>query len=299
MKKIACTIMAGIGDSILITPAFEKIKESFPNSRLTMIVNSNAIKDILKTNPYINNFYVINPRPKTMGDKIKFWLKYKNWKKILHLRKQKFDILYCFSKGIQEKIFTNILNPKKNKLYKDVSGERIKNNIFLVNEKKEDGFPEIFLDREEKEESKKIKKEFKSKKLIGIHPGCGRGSEFKRWPIKNFVKLADNLREKGFRCMFFLGPDEEILEKEITKSKYNHSIIKKKNIRESLVHINACDLFVSNDSGIMHLANGLNKKIIAIINKEERVKDLKNFNLKNGKEKDINSSVGEIIGEIR
>lgn len=49
--------------------------------------------------------------------------------------------------------------------------------------------------------------------LIGLAPGAGGAS--KRWPLANFVALAQALAARGLQTAFFLGPDEYPLIREL------------------------------------------------------------------------------------
>ena len=73
------------------------------------------------------------------------------------------------------------------------------------------------------------KNTLRNKMTIGIHPGSSELKSLisKRWPIDNFNKLAKVLVKKyGYNVLFFLGPNEEELEENITKNKIIKSNVK-------------------------------------------------------------------------
>ncbi len=119
--------------------------------------------------------------------------------------------------------------------------------------------------------------------LIGINPGATYGSA-KRWPAENFAALIDSITSelKG-RVVLFGGPSEVNIANEIIeKAKSNPSPIThplspithypspvinmagKTNLRELTALISECNVFVSNDSGPMHMASALLVPTVAI-----------------------------------
>jgi ADP-heptose:LPS heptosyltransferase len=90
-----------------------------------------------------------------------------------------------------------------------------------------------------------------------LHVGCSPKKlwERKRWP--HYPELADRLVQDGF-SLYCCGTDDEIL---------RHPRVIALNslpIQETAALILQCKLFVSNDSGLMHLAAALRKKQVAI-----------------------------------
>jgi ADP-heptose:LPS heptosyltransferase len=97
----------------------------------------------------------------------------------------------------------------------------------------------------------------KIKGRVGIHPGTDNvflESLRRRWPAENFAELARMLLEHGIakEVLVFIGPSEKDLEPAFLAS--GLKIIKGKSLREVFNLIASCRLFVSNDSGLSHLA---------------------------------------------
>lgn len=100
--------------------------------------------------------------------------------------------------------------------------------------------------------------------LIGFHPGSDAGGEIKRWPIERFVSLAlEVVKKESTKVRFFLGPAEYDLAEHIA----NHpliSIVRPTSVKNLIQELNACSFFVSNDSGLSHLAAGHSLPTIVI-----------------------------------
>ena len=59
MNRILIAPLFGIGDAILTTPALKILKENYPDSCITFFTFNPAIYEIFKTNPHIDNLYII------------------------------------------------------------------------------------------------------------------------------------------------------------------------------------------------------------------------------------------------
>jgi heptosyltransferase-2 len=103
------------------------------------------------------------------------------------------------------------------------------------------------------------------KPTLGINPGATYGSA-KRWYPEEFAKVANELAEK-YDVIIFGGPGEEDIakdiEKKLTVSNYKN-LCGKLSIQELCEYIGGLDLFITNDSGPMHIAAAYNVPIVAI-----------------------------------
>jgi len=88
--------------------------------------------------------------------------------------------------------------------------------------------------------------------IVGINCG-GRGS--KRWPLENFIELGSRLSDRGISIEFILGPDEGDLRTDLSeKLPSNGRLLPLMPIRKLKETISKYSVFVSSDSGPMHLA---------------------------------------------
>lgn len=107
----------------------------------------------------------------------------------------------------------------------------------------------------------------KSKLVFGFHTGAGK--EQNVWTPSNYAQLAIKLNEK-FHSYFFIsnGPSDAKYVKELEsllKGKVEYSIGSADlNIMNNAAIINKVALFISNDTGIMHLASGFDVPQIAL-----------------------------------
>lgn len=92
---------------------------------------------------------------------------------------------------------------------------------------------------------------------VALHPGSG--SRKKNWPFERYLSLADAVRKKGLRILWLIGPAEEGL---CVPS--NDSIVSNRPFALCAALLSRCRAFVSNDSGITHLAAGVGCRTIAL-----------------------------------
>ncbi len=107
-----------------------------------------------------------------------------------------------------------------------------------------------------------------SKPVIGFHPGAGKKENV--WPAEKFAELASLLSKKfGSQILISEGPDDKKYVEDMTKilkEKYamERFICHKGLLMKNLALLNLCRLFVSNDTGIMHLASGLAMPMVGL-----------------------------------
>lgn len=105
-----------------------------------------------------------------------------------------------------------------------------------------------------------------NKTLIGIAPGATYGAA-KRWFPERFANVVDELdKTYSIQCILLGGKgDGEAAQKVQKKAKTTLvNLVGKTSLREAIHLISRCRLFISNDSGLMHIAGALNIPTIAI-----------------------------------
>lgn len=255
--------LPGMGNTILAIPLIRELKKNYKNSQIDLLVGLKSSELILENCPYINKIHLIDTK---INKNI-----FKTLKTLYILRKKKYD--YSFTtfpaKQDQYNILAKIINAKnrvthkykskliflQNKLIPIKQIHDIHQNLNLLHVLKigkASSKLELWLNQE-----KNISK--KEDFTIGIHPGSSieRGMIDKRWPPEYFSELIDLLLKdlKNVKFKLFLGPAEQDLSKikDLSKNKKTIQIINK-NLKETSNEIKNCNLFISNDSGLMHIA---------------------------------------------
>jgi heptosyltransferase-2 len=137
--------------------------------------------------------------------------------------------------------------------------------------------PQIFLSEESVQYAEQIlhgKGYDETKLTIGFHPGCNPQAAFKRWAPENYAQLMRYLYETWKAQILIVGgKDEEDdmkkIESLLTVKTLN--FVGQTDLLETATLIKHCHFFITNDSGIMHLATAMDVPVFAIFGpKDER-----------------------------
>lgn len=109
-----------------------------------------------------------------------------------------------------------------------------------------------------------------SKPLVGISPSAAYGSA-KAWPPERFSELIPRLQQEKSPgnieiLLFGSAKEREKISKIAVSGNGNrvHNLAGQLSLRQTIEAISLCRLFISNDSGLMHIASGFNLPLIAL-----------------------------------
>jgi heptosyltransferase-2 len=102
-------------------------------------------------------------------------------------------------------------------------------------------------------------------KILGLCPGAEYG-EAKRWPAEYYAEVANHALKNGWQIVLFGSDKDTSVTSQINQLMQNKCIDLggKTKLGEAIDLMSLCDVIVSNDSGLMHVAAALDKKLIAI-----------------------------------
>ena len=125
---------------------------------------------------------------------------------------------------------------------------------------------EITLTAEEEREGEAIAARVKgsSKILVGIHPGAGKPPN--RWPAENFAAIANMLAAQADAAILVTsGPmDEEPLAQLLPILSARPEILRNRPIRTVAAVLKKLDLYITNDTGLMHVAAGTGVPVLSL-----------------------------------
>ena len=295
-KKILVISLSGIGNTILFTPFLNSLRENYPETEIDFLALNQGIADVVLGGNLINSIFVFSKKPfrilKTLWQLRK---KHYDYSVIVFpSNKWQFNVL-AFLIGAKNRIThkykccqLKTLSFLQNKKILAVEGiHDVEQNmnllrIFGINPKKEESKLTFYISEEDKKFAEDFLKEnhLENDFLVGTHPGAGGTNKnwqgfSKRWPEENFIELYNKLiEEKNAKILIFGGPEEMEL-----KNRIRHLSNHKENIiiiNESLKHIAAiikkCNVFISNDSGLMHIAEASKVPIIGIFGPSNHIR---------------------------
>ena len=249
--RILIELPTWLGDAVMATPAIENLVNHFSNVEITLLGSFVSI-EIFKNHPKVIKTYVLDKKfvnlYKTLDDLAKFdiFFSFRSSFRskfiqffILSERKFQFD-KNRYNKGHQVEKYNNFINDSLNI-------NTIATKLILHAEKKSKGG---------------------KNKLLGINPGASYGSA-KRWYPKQFSNVASDLSSQ-YDIIIFGGPDEKDIAADIEKYLIDNGVENYQNlagktsITELISQIENLDLFVTGDSGPMHLAAAFQIPTVAI-----------------------------------
>ncbi len=277
IKNIVLINNRGLGNAILLLPLIRTIRNKFKQTKIIFTAFSSQTTELLRQENCIDEFVLLSDNPLKAC---------KNVIAISKIRKLNPDVsIRTFpTHRLAFKLLSNLIgaNKKISHDYDNKYGVNIEQvhdvyqNLNLTSAldiKKDDWIENIKL-RLRPDETKYaetfLKQHLFGKQdlIIGFHPGSSTksGMNAKRWPIARFCELENKLKNKyDAKMLFFLGPDEKHLLKHIKKrTSFDTKLVIAQPIRKTAAIISKCNLFISNDSGLMHLASAVGTKAAAI-----------------------------------
>jgi heptosyltransferase-2 len=274
-----------IGDVLLSTPVIKAVRQRYPCAYIAMMVSPYA-EDIAEGNPYLDEviIYDKNARHKSWINSLGFAMK---------LKKKRFDLaivlhptnrvhLLTFSAGIPRRLGYDrklgFLLTDRIKHTKQLGQKHeLEYNLDLLNYlgiSVED--KSLFMPIKTKSENW-VKELFKAEgvsaadKLLAIHPGASCLSKI--WPAERFAQAAERLAEKyGFKVLVIAGPKDIKIATEVVKNiKYPViNLAGKTSVSQLASLLKKCYLFISNDSGPVHIASAVGTPVISVFGRSQK-----------------------------
>lgn len=289
IKKILIIKLWGIGTIILCSPALRSLKEKYPNAKITFVTLTNN-KGVYEGSPLIDEliYFEIKKLYKIPFDFLKL---------VSKLRKEKFDLVIDFELFARfSTILTYLIGGKKTVGYRTKKQMRgmvydikvdYKDKQYIVNtfldlikkigiKIKNKEIVKLTIPEKDKDFINKflienIKKEYLK---IGINVNASDFGAARRWPHRNFAKIADWIINKYKANVIFIGgPNDTNLVNKTIKLMKNKpiNIAGKTTIKQLIALIDKMDLFITNDTGPLHIAVAMDVPTISFFGPETPV----------------------------
>ena len=102
--------------------------------------------------------------------------------------------------------------------------------------------------------------------IIGINTGAGGRWTHKKWRVEGFIRLIDMILEETDASVMLLGGSAERERNARIKSHFGPSVADacQDNLRNFIREVGLCDVVVTGDTLALHVALGLNKRVVAL-----------------------------------
>ena len=287
--KILVNALSGIGDALMFTPSLKLLKEAYPEAEIHALVMFKAVKDFYERNPNISKVIHFDFLAEGFIKSLKLVLslrgKYDVSINVYPSNRKEYNVINFLIGAKQRaavkylrKDFQNLGFLNNVKMLEDDSLHNVQTNLKLceklANHKLKDelplDFPLIKTDYDFAESLLKKLKIVDQDLVIGFHPGSAtlKNQANRRWEPEKFVDLGIRLiKDYDAKILIFGGPTEDELKENIVKqiNLPNAFSISSHNLTESAAVMKRCNVFVTNDSSLMHIASALQLKVVAII----------------------------------
>ncbi len=283
-KRILVVRTDRIGDVLLSTPVIKALRDAYPRAYIAMMVSPYA-KDIVDGNPYLDDVIIYDKDGK-----------HKSWQRSMkfasRLKKRKFDLvlvlhptnrvhMVTFFAGIPTRVgygrkmgflLTDRIEHtkqfgKKHELEYNLDllrhldiHPKVKSLHIPIKKESEEWVDELF-----KEEGID-----KADKLLAIHPSASCPSKI--WPAERFSQVADRLAEKyGLKVLIIAGPKDVVSARTVSEKMSSSAVYLggRTSVSQLASILKRCRLFISNDSGPVHIASAVGTPVISIFGRSQ------------------------------
>lgn len=270
-----------IGDAVMTTPAVRGIRNTFPNARISMLAKP-WVLPVFEDCPHVDDLVVYDAGGRHRGMAGKFRL-------ARDLKPAGFDAAVLLQNAFEAALITRLAGiPCRIGFDTDARGwllthpvqctpgiKKIHQTGYYLEILKGIGRPwgdrslGLTIGHRRRTEGKRLLDRCGVKPgdtIVGINPSATFGPA-KQWFPERFARLADRIHDAcGAKILVFGGPDDRDLGRRITRLMRRPTIdlSGRTTLSEAMALIAACRLFISNDSGLMHVAAALDTPLIAI-----------------------------------
>ena len=253
IKRVLVILFCGIGDMIVFLPALELLSGVLRDSRISVLTHPSPSK-VLENHPSVDQILL----PENINS-----IDFGSFDLVINLSghdERLNNIL--LSSNIKHLIIRSIAFDKKEIAhFWQVNVEAMMEIINSIR------FKFVYLDDEER----RIAGEWLASRgldpkrdlIIAVHPGSGNPE--KNWPPERFIDLCNILVENyKAKILLLSGPmDREAVEKVLGGVKVAPIVVQEP-LRLVAGILERVDLLITNDSGIMHLADGVGTPTVSI-----------------------------------
>jgi len=270
-----------IGDVVMTFPAIAAVRETLPKARITVLVKP-WVADLVRMHPAVDEVMVYERPGRHSGPGGLFAL-------ARELRGENFDAALLLQNAIEAAIIAWLAGiPVRAGYSTDARGLllthpvkrtsqilTVHQSIYYLEMLKALGFRSsqgalrLVATEKQRLSAEKLLGQFGiagRRPLVGMAPGAAYGPA-KRWFPERFAAVADRLAGRTACPVLLFGSDGDRASTEAVQAAAKNPFIDiagRTNLEDAIALIARCDLFITNDSGLMHVAGALGVPTVAI-----------------------------------
>ena len=288
VKKILIRSTNWIGDAIMTTPAVRTIRQNYPKADITLLALP-WVADVFSACPHIDHIFIYDKKGRHSGLPGKLRL-------AADLRARQFDLAILLQNAFEAALITTLARiPVRAGYTTDGRGFLLTHGVKKhrdIGKKHQVHYYqqmlaglglmcgpdslELFLDATAVNEADvllgKACMGYKGP-IIGLNPGAAYGPA-KRWPAEKYGELARALHGAiGGACLVFGTTEDKACAREIAAigGECVLDLTGRTDLALALALIDRCNLFITNDSGLMHVAAALATPLVAVFGSTDHI----------------------------
>ncbi|MCK9572133.1 MAG: lipopolysaccharide heptosyltransferase II [Candidatus Omnitrophica bacterium] len=283
-KRILVCRTDRLGDVLLSTPVISALRRQYPNAYIAMLV-SGGVKEALEANQDLDRLFILDKGAKDRSLAESFSL-------IGEIKKEKFDLAIILHPTIRVHLIVFLAGVTKRLGYSRKAPFLLTDRIAHLKQEGSKHESEYALDMVrylgilpvDKKLTFEVAPKFEKyieqlfhqeglaaeDKLLAIHPAASCASKI--WPAERFALVADKLADRyGFKVLIFASAKDKKIAQAVQENMRHQPInlAGKTSVGELAAAIKRCQLFISNDSGPVHLACALGVPVIVIFGRKQ------------------------------
>jgi ADP-heptose:LPS heptosyltransferase len=277
-ERILVIKLAAAGDTVLLVPALRALRRRFPRARIHWLV-SPINEDLARTVPYVDGWSTWDGRAGSLAGLV------------ADLRAHRFDVALDFEQWARGTAILALLSGAPFRIGFDTPGQE-RARLFThtlpksssrhevleflalastLAELTDDPTLELWETEAGRLELQRATaghdRESAGGPRVVLHPGCGADGGPREWPLERYAALGDRLiRARHARLFLTGGPDEVAKTARLARELAGRAIDLGGLLSwpGTVSLVSRCDLVVSGNTGIMHVAAALGKAQVAL-----------------------------------
>ncbi len=274
-----------IGDAIMTTPAVRTIRENFPEAEIAILTHP-WVADVFVASPHVDEVILYRKRDLHRGVA-------GMWRLARALAERRFDLAILLQNAFEAALIAKVAGiPARAGYTTDGRAlllshrSRIRAEIrtmhqvhyyqdMLRQQGLATGPDDLFL--ELPAETTAWARDFIASldrgPVVGLNPGAAYGPA-KCWPAERYAALAAILSREHDATLLVFGTEADAAATAVIKDEVPERVVNlagKTTLAEAMALIGACDAFVTNDSGLMHVGAALGTPLVAIFGSTDAV----------------------------
>jgi len=274
-----------IGDAIMTTPAVRSIRRAFPDARISMLCKP-WVADIFASSPFVDEviLYEKESRHRGVGGLLRL---------AAELEERRFDLAILLQNAFEAALISWLAKiPVRAGYRRDGRGWLLTHGVKIDPEIRkrhqvyyyqgllqglgiDPGPDELFLALPSQTEgwARRLLGSRPGRVVVGMNPGAAYGPA-KRWPAERYAELAARLVREFDASILVFGTRADQGAAQVIKEASPKRVVDfagRTSLAEAMALVKCCDCFVTNDSGLMHVAAALNVPQVAVFGSTDEI----------------------------